>query len=112
MIQIRSGSSREYPLEELQVGAVILDQRVGRGGFDLNPAPVIDVVHGLADFVKVNASLAKHEVAVLGVELADAVLETPDFLVNVVAFVGGIAHVIVNLDRGRADALENIEILD
>ena len=104
-------SRREYSLEEFQVGAVILDQPVRRLRFDLDPAPVIDVVHRLADFVKVNAALAEHEVSILGVEFADAALEHPDFLVNVVALVGRIAHVIVNLDRRRADALDNIQIL-
>ena len=51
-----------------------------RGGLDLDPAAVVDVVQGLADLLEVDPPLAEQIAAVLGVELADQLAQRADFL--------------------------------
>ena len=79
-------------------------------GFDLNPTAVLDVVDGGADFGKINPALAEHETGVFGVELADSSFEHPDLFINIVSLVGGVADIVIDLDSGRVDAVEDGEI--
>ena len=105
--------AREDCFQILPIRRVIGNQPVRRGGFELEPTAVLNVVQGLADLPEIDAPLAEHVAGRLwrATRRSSFASERANFLEDVAALVGRVAHVVVDLHCRRSDAIDDPHVV-